>query len=97
MKILIADDSVVSLTILKSALVKWGYEVVSVTNGTQALAALQREDAPLLAILDVGMPGMQGTEVCQSLRNTPRSTPTYIILLTGNADNPTGPEAGATT
>jgi signal transduction histidine kinase len=97
-KILIADDSVVSHAILQSALSKWGYEVVGVTNGTEALAALQSDDAPPLAILDVQMPGMDGTEVCQALRKTPRPTPTYIILLTANADKAAavaGLEAGA--
>ena len=88
MKILIAEDSIVCRTILQAALVKWGYEVVCVTNGTEALAALRRKDAPPLAILDVEMPGMNGTEVCQVLRKTPRPTPTYIILLTANADKP---------
>ena len=98
MKILIAEDSLVSRTILQSALTKWGYEVVSVTNGTEALASLQREDAPLLAILDVDMPGMEGTEVCQTLRKTPGPTPSYIILLTANTDKEAavaGLEAGA--
>jgi PAS domain S-box-containing protein len=97
-KILIAEDSVVSRIILRAALIKWGWEVVCVTNGTEALASLQSEDAPPLAILDVDMPGMQGTEVCQELRKTPRSDPTYIILLTANtnkADAVAGLEAGA--
>ena len=98
MKILIADDSIVSLKLLQAALNKWGYEVVAVGNGTEALALLQGEDAPLLAILDVEMPGLDGTEVCQRLRNTPRPTPAYIILLTANADKAAavaGLEAGA--
>jgi PAS domain S-box-containing protein len=97
-KILIAEDNVVSRTLLQAALRAWGYEVVSVTNGTEALELLQCEDAPPLAILDVDMPGMEGTEVCKRLQESPRPTSTYIILLTANADKAAavaGLEAGA--
>lgn len=98
MKILIGDDSLASRTLLQAALRSWGYEVVSATNGTEALSLLQGEDAPPLAILDVEMPGIDGTEVCKKLREMARPTPTYIILMTANADKAAavaGLEAGA--
>jgi PAS domain S-box-containing protein len=97
-RVLIAGDSISSPTMLQSALAEWGHEVISFTNGTQALASLQDEDAPRLAVLDLDMPGVDGIEVCRELRKTPRSTPTYIILLTVQADTAAivaGLEAGA--
>lgn len=68
MKILIADDSTVSRHLLESIVRKWGYEVVSTSDGNQAWDVLQRPDAPRLAILDWMMPGLTGPEVCKLVR-----------------------------
>ncbi len=97
-KILIAEDSLVSRTILQSSLRKWGYSVSSVENGLEALSVLQSESPPPIAILDVDMPGMTGIEVCRTLRRVPRATPTYIIMLTADSNTASaveGLEAGA--
>ena len=56
MKILIAEDDPVSSRVLATTLVKWGHEVVVTGTGLEAWAELQKEDAPLLAILDWMMP-----------------------------------------
>ncbi len=83
MRVLIADDSLTSRTMLKRALVSWGYEVTSVENGTEAWDVLSQPDAPSLAILDWVMPGgLTGPEVCQKVREQRREPYTYIILLT---------------
>ncbi len=83
MRVLIADDSLTSRTMLKRALVSWGYEVTSVENGTEAWDVLSQPDAPNLAILDWVMPGgLTGPEVCQKVREQRREPYTYIILLT---------------
>lgn len=98
MKILIAEDDPVSRRVLEATLVKWGYEVVVTYDGVEACAALQKDDAPHLAILDWMMPGLDGVEVCRRVRQTARPIPTYIILLTaksGKEDIVTGIEAGA--
>jgi diguanylate cyclase (GGDEF)-like protein/PAS domain S-box-containing protein len=71
---------------LRSTLTKWNYEVVEACDGTEALAQLQSEDAPALAILDWLMPGMNGIEVCQKLREVPNPTPPYLMLLTAKSD-----------
>lgn len=98
MKILIAEDDLVSSRVMCITLQKWGYELVVTDNGIGALAALQAEDAPHIAILDWMMPGLDGVEVCRRVRQTTRPVPTYIILLTaksGKDDIVTGIEAGA--
>ena len=86
MKILIAEDDSVSRRVLEVTLVKWGYEVIVAGDGEEALAALQSADAPPLAILDWMMPGKDGVEVCGRVRQTPSSTPIYIILLTAKTE-----------
>lgn len=98
MRILIAEDDMVSRRVLETTLQKWGHEVVIAGDGVEALAALQDKNTPRLAILDWMMPGMDGIEVCRKLREMPSDLPTYIILLTargGKEDIVIGLEAGA--
>ena len=68
MRILIADDSIVSRHLLDATLRKWGYEVVVACDGIEAWNALRADDAPKLAILDWVMPGLTGLEVCRNVR-----------------------------
>jgi len=82
MKVLIAEDSLTSRRLLETALVKWGYEVVSTLNGKEAWEQLQADDAPRLAVLDWMMPEMDGVEVCRRLRRASNRNPVYVILLT---------------
>lgn len=98
MRVLIADDSIVSRHLLEAALRKADYEVVSACDGTQAWSLLQEEDAPRLVILDWMMPGMTGLEICQRIRKWSRETYTYVLLLTsknGREDLIAGMDAGA--
>ena len=82
MRILIAEDDVVSRHLLEATLTKWGYEVISTTDGIQAFDALSQPDAPSLAVLDWMMPGMDGAEVCHRARSLGADRLLYIILLT---------------
>jgi len=100
MKILIADDSIVSRHLLDATLRKWGYEVVVACDGVEAWNHLQAEDAPKLAILDWVMPGLTGPEVCRRVREHAhdKDTYTYVLLLTSKSlreDLIEGMEAGA--
>lgn len=98
MKILIAEDDPVSRHVLTANLRNWGHEVVAVSNGLEAWQALQKVDAPHLAILDWMMPAMEGPEVCRRLRQSAREIETYVILLTarqGVAEVVKGIAAGA--
>lgn len=98
MRILIAEDDRVSRRTLQSILVEQGYDVIIACDGAEAWEILQSEDAPNLVLLDWGMPGMDGLEVCQMVRETRSSPPTYIIMLTARdqkADMLTGFQAGA--
>lgn len=98
MKILIAEDDSVSCRVLSANLTKWGHEVVVTRNGLEALEALKQGDAPLLAILDWVMPGMDGVEICRRLRSDEYRSSIYLILLTSlnrKEDLIQGLEAGA--
>ncbi len=65
MKILAAEDDLVTGRMLQTYLVKWGYEVQVVTDGLQAWQILQQENAPRLALLDWMMPEMDGMSICR--------------------------------
>jgi diguanylate cyclase (GGDEF)-like protein len=97
-KILIADDSIVSRHLLEATLRKWGYDVMVACDGAEALELLQRENAPSLIILDWMMPGMTGVEVCRRIRQRDSEPYTYILLLTSKSqkeDLIEGMDAGA--
>lgn len=82
MKVLIADDSIVSRRMLEATVKKWGYEPVVAADGQEAWAILQKPDAPQLAILDWMMPSLTGVELCRLVRQQQREAYTYILLLT---------------
>lgn len=86
MKVLIAEDDPVSLLYLRGAVEDWGYEVCTATDGHSACALLQQSDAPMLAILDWMMPGMDGIDVCRTTRHAQRDRYTYLIMLTTRSE-----------
>jgi two-component system cell cycle response regulator len=101
MRLLIADDSIVSRHLLEATLRKWGYEVAVACDGLEAWEILQGENPPRLAILDWVMPGLTGPEVCKRVRESSRGKEanyTYILLLTSKSqreDLIEGMESGA--
>jgi diguanylate cyclase (GGDEF)-like protein len=100
MRILIADDSVVSRHLLDATLRRWGYEVVIACDGNEAWRILEADDAPKIAILDWMMPGMTGPGVCRKVRANAKDKDlyTYILLLSSKSqreDLIEGMEAGA--
>jgi phosphoserine phosphatase RsbU/P len=97
-KILIAEDDMVSRVLLEATLIKWGYEVTVACDGVAAWELLQSDDPPPLAILDWMMPGLDGLQICRKVRDIPTTTPPYLILLTAKGrreDIVTGLQAGA--
>ncbi len=86
MKILIAEDDPVSLTILKAALESDGHEVVTTQSGVEAWERLAIEPARVI-VSDWMMPDMDGLELCRRVRARPKTDYTYVILLTANHTN----------
>jgi len=99
MLVLIADDDPVSRRALEATLTGWGYDVEVVNDGVHALAALLREGAPpRLAVLDWMMPGLDGPEVCRTVRAQSQGPYAWLLLLTARkngSDLIAGLEAGA--
>lgn len=98
MKILIAEDDLTSRSILVALLSRWGYQPVAVDNGDHAWELMQQPQAPMLALLDWEMPGLQGIEVCQRIRSCEHENPPYLIILTARGETSSivkGLDAGA--
>ncbi|HTL70503.1 MAG TPA: response regulator [Candidatus Eisenbacteria bacterium] len=81
MRVLVVDDDPDNVLILSIALRREGYEVVSTTNGLEALD-LAKKAAPDLVILDILMPGHDGIEVGMLLKNDIATSQIPIIFLT---------------
>ncbi|HUQ93753.1 MAG TPA: response regulator [Bryobacteraceae bacterium] len=98
-RILAIDDGPTYLAFLSDELRSQGYEVDSATSGAEGLARLRKRSFDCV-LVDLGMPGMDGIEVCRritALRSTLDSAPP-VIILTGTedkADMNRGFEAGA--
>jgi DNA-binding response OmpR family regulator len=73
----IADDEINILNIIKSFLIKEGYEVETFNNGQAILEAFQVKPADML-IIDIMMPGMDGYSLCSQVRQT-SSVPIIIV------------------
>jgi len=82
-KILVVDDEVEIVRLLTEYLTEQGYEVVTAHGGIEALAKLDAEK-PLVVLLDVRMPGMDGIEVLRRIRSFNQDV--GILMITANED-----------
>lgn len=80
-KILAVDDEANFLKILKLNLESYGYEVVTASDGEEALEKVKREK-PDAVILDIMMPKLNGEKVCKIIRGDAVFGKTPIIMLT---------------
>ncbi len=95
--VLVADDDEDILLLVTTRLRRDGFDVVSASSGDRALA-LARERKPAIAVLDIGMPGLDGLEVLEQIRADEELGGTLVLLLTAKAqesDVRRGYEAGA--
>jgi PleD family two-component response regulator len=79
--ILVVDDTPHNLLILLGFLKK-EYNVVTAESGEQALKYLEDNPVPLLILLDIRMPGMDGYETCKRIKANPKTRNVPIIFLT---------------
>jgi len=85
--VLVVDDNADAADSLGDLLAAWGYEVTVAHDGPAALAAMQ-DTLPDIALLDIGMPAMDGYELAAHLRFQPGCEHLPIVAITGAA----GPE-----
>ncbi|MBV8064672.1 MAG: response regulator [Actinobacteria bacterium] len=81
MRILVADDSPQLVLLYRAVLEDAGHEVVSVSNGMAAIAAVEGGQVDA-AVLDVLMPGVSGDAIAARLRRTNPELP--VLLMTGS-------------
>lgn len=84
--ILIIDDEEDIRELLSYNLLKEGYLVYTAENGEKGLTVM-KENHPDMIILDVMMPGMDGIEVCDAIRNSPGFEKTLICFLTARNED----------
>ncbi len=95
--VLVADDDDDILLLVTTRLRRDGFEVISARNGEEALA-LAHERQPDIAVLDIGMPKLDGLEVLQAIRADEVLKNMRVLLLTAKAqesDVRRGYETGA--
>src|SRR4030043_523345 len=83
-RILVVDDDAKTVELVKLYLNRDGYKVIIAYNGTEALR-LAREIRPDLIVLDLMLPGLDGLEVCSTLR---AESDVPIIMLTARTGEP---------
>ena len=96
-KILVVDDSPTDLKIMSEPFLSDGYEVITATDGEEALEKAESEK-PALIVLDVIMPKMNGFQVCRKIKTTPQLKDIKVVLLTSKnqeADEFWGMKQGA--
>lgn len=96
-RILIVEDETAVVTLLRYNLEHEGFEVDAVSDGEEALVAVE-ENPPDLVLLDWMLPQLSGIEVCRQLRRRPGTKQLPIIMLTARgeeADTVRGLDAGA--
>jgi len=80
-KIIIVDDSATEMAIMTNSLKAGGFDVVTATNGEEALLRLE-SDRPDVVVLDVIMPGKNGFQVCRQIRSDARWASLPIVMVT---------------
>ena len=93
--ILIVEDEQAIADSIAYALRTDGFTPLHVTLGEQALAAMRAEPAPLLVVLDVGLPDMSGLEVCRRLRQFSDAPIMFLTASSDEIDRIVGLEIGA--
>lgn len=96
-RVLVVDDILPNVKLLEAKLTSEYYDVITATNGEEALERIE-QDSPDLILLDVMMPGMDGFEVCNRVKQDPSHAHIPVVMvtaLTDTEDKVRGLESGA--
>lgn len=96
-RVLVVDDIAANLRLLEAKLTSEYYEVCTAEDGLAALEIV-REQTPDIVLLDVMMPGMDGFEVCRTIKQDPKFMGIPVVMVTAlddASDRIKGLEAGA--
>lgn len=85
-KILLAEDDTFLATLLRTRLVREGFNVIGATTGDEVIPLLQKEK-PHLLLLDIILPGKGGHEILEELKKTKIQTPFMVISNLGQEED----------
>ena len=93
-RVLVVDDDAKTVELVKLYLNRDGYRVITAYDGTEALN-LARESKPDLIVLDIMLPGINGLEICRTLRKESDVPIIMLTAMTTDRDKLTGLDIGA--
>lgn len=85
MKVLLVDDNLDNLSLMRYALLEYNYDLFLATSGREAIEITEREE-PDLILLDVMMPEMDGFETCKKIHSNDKYKNIPIIMVTAKSD-----------
>jgi len=91
---IIVEDDLQSLYLMERYIKRTGFRPLFTTQGEKALA-LVRQERPVVVVLDLGLPGMNGWEVLRALKADATTRDIPVILYSGLNEVENGLEAGA--
>ena len=80
-RVVVADDNPAMTSVLSLALRMWGFDVVVAHDGPAAIDSIRKE-LPAVALIDIGLPGLNGLEVARVVRAT-GAAPRLLVALSG--------------
>jgi len=83
-KILVVDDIKIFYFLIRDILEDMDYSILYAENGPDALKMVE-DEKPNLILLDVMMPGMDGYEVCEQLKNNPKTKMIPVLFVSARA------------
>lgn len=82
--VLVVEDEQLARVSIRATLLKNGFRVLEAENGESALGHFSSDQVPRVVVLDIGLPSLNGFEVCKKIRETHEDT--AILMLTARAD-----------
>lgn len=84
-KVLIIDDELATLKLLRSRLENEGYEVIAACDGKSGIS-MAKKRKPDLILLDVILPGMNGYEICKVIKSNEDTKTIKVVIFTNKLD-----------
>jgi CheY-like chemotaxis protein len=85
--VLVVDDDATIRRLLQITLETEGFTVTTAGDGVEGLRMAQEQPRPDLVLLDIMMPGMDGLQVCHTLKNDPATKDIPVVLLSAKAQS----------
>jgi adenylate cyclase len=84
-RVLVVDDQAPNIRLLEAILAPRGYDVLTASSGEEALALLDQSEVDLV-LCDIVMPGMDGYQVCRTIRDRTETAYLPVVMVTASGD-----------